>query len=94
MFMGSPGRRYRGRGEGDSVKAFGELAAQVDAISRAEREADSEARRAERAEMDALDASVRGLDEVADLLARAALLAAGYRQHKRGEWRQKRGATA
>jgi hypothetical protein len=30
------------------------------------------------------------LDDLADLLVRAALLAAGYRQHERGEWRRPR----
>jgi hypothetical protein len=38
--------------------------------------------------MEALDAGARELDELADRLARAALVAAGYRQHKRGEWRK------
>jgi hypothetical protein len=31
------------------------------------------------------------LNELADLVARAALAAAGYVQHDRGEWRKKRG---
>lgn len=80
-------REYIGTGE------VAELAAQSDAIDRADREAERQARRAEKAELDALDASVKELDELADLLARAALLAAGYRQHKRGEWRRRRRAT-
>jgi hypothetical protein len=71
-----------------------ELAAQMDAINRADREAERAAWRAERAEMEALDAGVRELDELADLLARAALLAEGYRQHKRGKWRRKRRGQA
>jgi hypothetical protein len=76
-------REYCGVGE------VAELAAQMDARNRADREAEREARRAQRDELDALDAGVNELDELADLLARAALLAAGYRQHKRGEWRRK-----
>jgi hypothetical protein len=77
-------REYCGTGE------LAELAAQIDAIKRADREAQREARRAEMDESDALDTSVKEIDELADLLARVALLAAGYRQHKRGEWRRKR----
>ena len=73
-------REYCGTGE------LAKLAAEIDAIKRADREA----RHVEKEELDALDASVRDLDEMADLLARAALLTAGYRQHKRGEWRRKR----
>jgi hypothetical protein len=66
--------------------------AQLDALQREHREAERAVRRAKRAELEALDAPVTELDELADLLARAALLAAGYRQHKRGEWRRKRRA--
>jgi hypothetical protein len=71
-------REYYGVGE------TAELAAQIDAIHLADREAEREARRLERAELETLDANVGELDEMADLLARTALLAAGYRQHKRG----------
>jgi hypothetical protein len=78
-------REYVGVGE------TAELAAQIDASNRADREAEREARGAEKAELDALDAGVKELNDLADLLARAALLAAGYRQHKRGEWRKRRG---
>lgn len=77
-------REYYGKGEA------AELASQMDAINRADREADRAARRAEKAELEALDAPVKELDELADLLARAALLAVGFRQHKRGKWRRKR----
>ena len=38
-----------------------------------------------------LDASLAELNELADLLARVALLAAGYHQHDRGKWRKRRG---
>jgi hypothetical protein len=91
------GYYYRVRKEGGRVvrEYFGkdklaELMARIDAINRADREAEREARRAEKAELDALDADVKELDDLADLLAQAAMLAAGYRQHKRGEWRRKR----
>jgi hypothetical protein len=80
-------REYFGTGE------VAEMIAKIDAVNRVDRQAVWDARRAEKTELDALDASVKELDELADLLARAALLAAGYRQHKRGEWRRKRRAS-
>jgi hypothetical protein len=78
-------REYCGTGE------LADLAAQIDAIKRADCEARREARRAERAELEALDAPLNKLHELADLLARAALVVAGFHQHNRGEWRKKRG---
>lgn len=77
-------REYVGTGE------VADLAAEMDASKRADREAERKARHTEKAELDALDASVKELDELADLLARAALLAAGFRQHNRGAWRKRR----
>jgi hypothetical protein len=44
-----------------------------------------------KATLDALDANLEALIETTDLLAHAALVAAGYHQHKRGEWRKLRG---
>jgi hypothetical protein len=81
-------REYVGVGE------VAELAAQMDTLDRADREAERDTWRSEKAELDALDAGVKELDDLADLLVRAALLATGYRQHRRGEWRRKRRATA
>jgi hypothetical protein len=74
-------REYVGTGEP------AELAARRDADARQGREA----RRVVREELAALDAPLDDLAEVTDLLARAALAAAGYRQHRRGEWRKRRG---
>jgi hypothetical protein len=68
-----------------------ELAAQLDAINRQEREAKRDAARAQRAEQAALDAQMDRLNELGDLLAGAAMMAAGYRRHNRGEWRKRRG---
>ena len=76
-------REYLGTGEA------AEQAARLDASARQGREA----RRAERDELAALDASLDDLAEETDLLARAVLAAAGYRRHHRGEWRRKRGHT-
>jgi hypothetical protein len=76
-------REYVGGG------AAGELAAQLDADERQQRETARAAERVEREAVTALDALLAELDELADLLTRAALAAAGYTQHHRGEWRKK-----
>jgi hypothetical protein len=78
-------KRYAGAG------AVGELAAQLEALERQNREDQRDADRAERDAVAALDAPLLELDEWADLIARAALAAAGYAQHHRGEWRKRRG---
>ena len=67
-----------------------ELAAAADALRRADRRAAAEARRAEEASWREALAPLLELGHVADLLARAALLAAGYRQHARSSWRMRR----
>ncbi len=77
-------REYAGGG------LVGQLAAATDAEQRAEREARAEAFRTESARLEALDAPVDLLDEVAEALARGALMLAGYHRHHRGEWRRKR----
>ena len=78
-------REYVGRGP------LAELVAELDADQRAQREAQRVALRAERVELKDLDAALGRVCQGVDLLARAALVAAGYHQHKRGEWRKKRG---
>ena len=77
-------RTYVGAG------AAGELAAAADALRRADRRAAMEARRAEQASWRAALAPLMELSRVADLMARAALLAAGYHRHSRSSWRKKR----
>jgi hypothetical protein len=66
------------------------LVAQMDALEREKKEAERAEVRALRAELDALDAPLNDLNDLAELVARAALTAAGFRQHKRGEWRKRR----
>jgi hypothetical protein len=78
-------REYVGGGR------LGELAAQMDALERERREERAALWKEEREELDALEAAVEELSESSDLLVRAALLASGYRQHNRGEWRLRRG---
>ncbi len=68
----------------------GQFAAATDAEQRAERKARAEAFRTESARLEAVDVPVDALDEVAEALARGALLLAGYHRHHRGEWRRKR----
>lgn len=77
-------REYMGTGP------LAEISAEMDRIERLEREEEAEARRAERERLDALEGPIEELCEAAEILAHAALVAAGYRQHKRGEWRRKR----
>ncbi len=77
-------REYVGTGP------FAELAAQYDALDRLRREEEARVWREERERLEALDAETRELNDLAELLTRAALLAAGYRQHERGEWRRPR----
>src|SRR5262245_55787564 len=67
-----------------------EVAAAADALRQAQRRAEREARLAERARWEAALAPLEGLCLASDLLARAALTAAGYHRHDRGEWRRKR----
>src|SRR5262245_25997692 len=77
-------REYIGTGE------VARLVAQMDVIEREKRLLDAMDRRREKAELAALDADIKALIEKTDLLARAALLAAGLHCHKRGEWRRGR----
>ncbi len=77
-------REYVGGG------TLGELAAQMDALEREHIEEQAALWKEEQEELDALEAPVKELLEASDLLVRAAMLASGYRQHKRGEWRLRR----
>jgi hypothetical protein len=67
-----------------------ELAAQEDQRRRRQREAERAAWQAEKETLAELERAVSRLDEQVDLLATAALLAAGYHRPKRGPWRRKR----
>ncbi len=67
-----------------------ELASAMDAAERVERERSIATKQELKADLRALDVAVGSLCDRAELLARVALLAAGYHQHKRGEWRKQR----
>jgi len=69
----------------------GQLAARMDIDKRRWREEEAALWREERESLEALDGLTEELYEAVEIIARAALLAAGYHQHKRGEWRKRRG---
>jgi hypothetical protein len=77
-------KRYVGSGE------LAALAAQLDTVSRHQHESEGEADRTARADLEALEAALTPLNELAELMTRAAMVAAGFRQHHRGEWRRRR----
>ena len=88
----SRSRKVNGRVVREYVGAgrVGELAAQMDALERERRETERAVRRATRAELEARDAPLNELNDLADLLAHAALVVAGFHRHNRGEWRKRR----
>jgi hypothetical protein len=77
-------REYVGTGE------VARLAAQLDALEREQRRLKALEQRQEKGELQALDAELKVVNERIDLAAHAALLAAGFHLHKRGEWRRRR----
>jgi len=69
----------------------GKLAAQLDAIERDKRESECGVARAERERIAGLDVALAELNDLAELMVRAALVSAGFHQHNRGKWRKRRG---
>ena len=86
------GRRLCGRTRRVYVGAAGspaaELAAAADGLRRLGREAAARERHAERERLRGAEAPLLELCELTDVLARAALVLAGYHRHDRGEWRR------
>jgi hypothetical protein len=76
-------KKYIGAGE------VAELIAHADATRRRAREARRAQEREELERMEALAAPVLEIEKAADILARAHLIAGGYRKRK-GEWRRGR----
>lgn len=68
----------------------GEMASRLAARERAWRKLIAEELRQEKAKLTGLDTEMKALAKTTDLAVRAALLAAGLHQHKRGEWRKRR----
>ena len=85
-------RRDGGRPRTVYVGAAGspaaEMAAVADDVRRLGREAAARERHAERERLRGAEAPLLKLCQMTDALSRAALLAAGYRQHARGTWRR------
>ena len=77
-------REYVGGG------VLGELAARMGAEDRRRRQEDAAAWREERERLEELAGLVDELCEDIETIVRCALLAAGFRRHKRGEWRKRR----
>lgn len=83
-------RRYGGRvvreyiGSDETAKVI----AYLDAQKRQELSAKQDAQREVQNQFDAIDSQVELLCELADDLARAMLIVAGYHQHKGSEWRR------
>ncbi len=71
-----------------------ELAAQADSEARRRRQEQRDAQKVKRERLEALMEPVEELCEAAEVIARAALIASGYRQHNRGEWRKRRGGDS
>jgi len=89
---------YRSVGDGGRVRKvylgrgiFGELAARRDEEKRERQAAERDCEREELGRLEALAAPVLEIDEAAEVLTRAALVASGYHRHK-GEWRRVRTA--
>jgi hypothetical protein len=84
-------RRVNGRIEREYVGGgeIGELSEQMDAMKREERQQRAEAIREAKSQMDGFDELLTQLETVADSIGRGLLIAAGYHQHNRSEWRKR-----
>ena len=89
---------YRSVRKGERVRkeyvgggALGEVAAELDEVKRRQREEEAAYWREERERLERSAAFLQELEEVAEILVRAHLLASGFHQHK-GQWRKQRGA--
>ena len=83
-------RRVNGRVTKEYIGSgpIAELMALADETDRRRREEEARAWKKEREDLECLDAEAGEMCELAELLNRAAFVAAGYRQHNRGEWRK------
>jgi hypothetical protein len=77
-------REYVGGG------VLGEIAALEDEYERRIREEEAALWKEEREHLEGLAAPVEEFCEAAETIARAVLLAAGFRRHNRSEWRKQR----
>ena len=89
---------YRSVRKGERVRkeyvgggALGEVAAELDEVKRRQREEEAAYWREERERLERSAAFLQELEEAAEVLVRAHLLASGCHKHK-GQWRKQRGA--
>jgi len=89
---------YKSRRDGEKVRKvyvgagdFAHLAARQDEAERLRREEEVAYWEAERERLERSTAFLGELEEAAEVLIRAYLLASGFHQHK-GQWRRQRGA--
>lgn len=84
-------RRLNGRVQREYVGggALGELAELLDIEEREEQRSRAEAIRDAKLRLDRLDARLMQFEMLADQVGRGLLLAAGYHQHHRHEWRKR-----
>ncbi|HWT02596.1 MAG TPA: hypothetical protein VN256_20265 [Pyrinomonadaceae bacterium] len=87
---------YRKERTGNRVRSvyigsglIGQLSAQTDEQGRAEKDAERRALRREIEKQDAIDSRIDAVCDLTERLVTAALIAAGFHQHKR-QWRRKR----
>ena len=92
------GRKYytRSRLVGGKVQreyvgcgSIGELAESLDLIERAEREMKANAIREVKLQAELMDERLREFESLVECIGRGILIAAGYHQHKRSEWRKR-----
>ncbi len=81
-------RQYIGKGEG------AESMAMFEAIEREKREEAALLTKEEMTQLDDIDSQLKTLSEDVELIARAAMMVAGYHRHNRGEWRKRRGRNS
>jgi hypothetical protein len=91
---------YRVRRDGERIRKgycgngrLGQLAAQLDEIERRQRAETAAYWKGERERLEREAVFLRELEEAAEVLAQAHLIAAGYHKHK-GEWRRRREQSA
>ncbi len=79
-------REYIGKGP------LAEAMAAADTLKQAQRQAQAQALRQERARQETAQAPLKRFAQGTDLLVRSFLVAAGYHQHDRGQWRKRHGS--
>jgi hypothetical protein len=89
---------YRSRRDGEKVRKFyvgagdvAQMASRLDEVERLSREEETIHWKAERERLERSATFLQELEEAAEVLVRAQLLASGFHLHK-GQWRRQRGA--